>query len=212
MTWRDFAVHLWRDEQGFFQFLPMIAGAIGSIAGGAGKSSSDARQRQNELQAQRDRTAADLYGTRQGAEMQLGNLDLNRQQFSEQARGNRGRQALVGSLLQNFKPMSVSVPGIRPATITGGAADAIQGQGQNVGKLLYEAALMKMLQGDQFEGGKILNAPSPTPIKEAGFLEKLLGTAGLVGSLVGGTGAAVNAARQPRLTPPGTNVGYPTIP
>lgn len=175
---------------GFLAALPMIGSALGSIFGGAGKGASDSRMQQNQLQAQKDQTEVSKYGIGQNAQMQLGNLDLNRKQFEDDARGKRAKQALIGSLLQNYQPSQVSVPGIKNATVSGGLAASLQNPGAQASmqELLKQALAAQMAQGsdggEQFSGGAILPTPGVSSLPKAGKLESILGGVGLGGSLL----------------------------
>src|SRR5688572_1003879 len=105
---------------GFLAALPAIAGAVGSIFGKASGSKSDQRMQENLLTQQGNRNTVDLYGTQQNAQNQAGQLDLQRKGFSEDARGGRAKQAMIADLLQNLKDVSINVPGIQTANVTGG--------------------------------------------------------------------------------------------
>lgn len=160
-----------------------IGSALGSLFGGGAKASADARAREAQLNVLRDRNALDAYGTAQNAQMQQGQLDLQRKGFSEDARGNRARQALIGDLIARFAPTNISVPGIPQANVTGGLSVGPDGQ-QAMANLVKQALLAQMTP-DTFQGGNILQAPKQTPIPKAGLLEKIMGIGGLIGSGMG---------------------------
>ena len=169
----------------FLGILGAISG-LGGILGGGAKAAADGRMTEAQLRAIQDRTRTDQYGIGQQAQMQQGTLDLARKNFEEDARGGRARQAMIGDLLANFKPTSISVPGIESAQISGGLQ---LGEGGKAGASeMMRQALLKQLQGDTFEGGKILQAPGTQGIPQAGLLEKIGGIAGLGGAIAGGIG------------------------
>lgn len=188
---------LWHDEGGFLQFLPLIA-SLGSILGGAGKGASDSRAQQNMLQTQRDQAEVSKYGIGQNAQMQQGQLDLQRKQFGEDAPLNRARQAALADILMNYKPTRVSVAGIPDAQISGGTG---LGAGGRAGLAeMQKQALARLLtgaKGESFQGGNILQAPRATPLQNAGLLEKILGIGGLVGGVAGAVGNNLPGASGP---------------
>jgi hypothetical protein len=189
--WKARLLRLWMDEGGFLNLIPGIASAIGSLFGGGAKASGEARERQAALQLGQDRARTDQYGIGQQAQMALANTDLARKSFEEDSRGNRAKQALLGALLGNLQDVNISTPGIKQTTITGGLRPSALGEGgRAAGNLLNQQALMKMLQGDTFQGGQILQAPGVQATPKAGGFEKFAGTLGSIGSIVGGIGAA----------------------
>lgn len=200
---------LFRDEGGFLQFLPMIA-SLGSILGGAGKSASASRAQQNQLQAQKDQAEVSKYGIGQNAQMQQGQLDLQRQGFSEDARGNRAKQMAIADLLMGRQPTRVSVPGVPQAQISGGLQFGEAGKAGLAE--LYKQAMTKMLAGDQFQGGNILQAPRATPMQQSGLLEKILGIGGLLGGVAGAVGNNLPQRSAPNVPQIGLNAGFSGLP
>lgn len=211
--------------------LPLIDG-ISQVAGGAAKGSADSRNAQNQQMLSQDRNKLDAYQAQQQAILQaLGmqergaldraNLDLNQRQFALQAPQVRGKQALLGSLLQNLQPVSLS--GLNPKIaknmpqISGGLSAAALGpMAREFGGLLQSNALAGQQKGDTFDPiaqtdfkGGLIAPPQLSQLKQAGFLEKLLGGIGLGGSLLSpflkGLGGGQNdfMAFDRTLTPPG---------
>src|SRR5688500_4448365 len=88
---------------------------IGKVLGGGAKSAEDSRMKQFEALIAQDALRNQQFSTGQNAQMQQGQLDLQRKGFTEDARGNRMKQAMLGSILQNWSPASVNVPGIQNA-------------------------------------------------------------------------------------------------
>lgn len=190
--WKQRLLRLWHDEGGFIQFLPLIASALGSVFGGAAGGKSDQRMQENQLLAQQNNTLANLFNTQQNAQMQAGNLDLNRKSFTEQARGGRAKQAVLADILSNLKPTNVSVPGIKSAQMSGGLnANAIGDTGRaSLAELAHQAMQAQLAgrDGEAFSGGQLLQAPQLAQMKQASGLEKFLNMAGLVGSAIGAVG------------------------
>lgn len=182
----------------WLQFLPMIGSALGSIFGKSAGSKSDQRQQENMALAQQNRTLADLYGTQQAAQFAQGNQDLARKQFSEQARGGRTKQAVIGDILGRLQDVNVSVPGIKTAQVTGGLRPSAMGETSKAASAeLAKQALLKLMGGDTFEGGNLLPAPQLAGMQQPSGLEKFLNIAGLVGSGIGGIGGALQGLNEP---------------
>ena len=167
------------------------AGDIGQIAGGAAGGAANARQLQAQNILTQDQLRNQQYGTQQGAEMQAGNLDLSRKNFSEGARGNRAKQALIASILGGgFQPTQVSVPGIKNAQISGGLAASLKNPGAqaSMAELMKQALAAQMQQGseagEQFSGGSVLTPPKLSELPKAGKMENIMGGVGLGGSLL----------------------------
>jgi hypothetical protein len=167
-------------------------GGIGDIAGKAAGGAASGREREAQLLMQQDQLRNSQFGTQQGAEMQAGNLDLNRKNFEEGARGGRAKQALLASLLGGgFQPTSIDVPGIKKSTMTGGLAESLKSPGaqQAMQELMRQALAAQMQQGspqgEQFTGGAMLKPPTLNAMPKAGMLEKILGGVGVGGSILG---------------------------
>lgn len=162
-----------------------IAGGLGKILGTGAKKAEESRMSQAALNLQQDQLRNSQYNTGQQAQMQAGNLDLSRKQFSEAARGNRGREAMIGDILANWSPTQIDVPGVKKASISGGLQNLGPGA-REAAKLLNQKALLALLEGDSFSGGEILNAPALTPMPKAGKMENIGGILGTLGSIAGG--------------------------
>jgi len=171
------------------------------IAGQAAAGRAAGRAQESTTLNQRDNTANSLYGTAQNAQMQAAQLDLQRRAFAEQAAGNRAKQATVGDLLSRLQDVSINVPGIKTANISGGLRPSAMGDvGRTSNSILAKQALMKQLEGDQFQGGQILQAPQQSAMPQANALDKILSGAGLGGSFAG---AAMGARTPGQATPVG---------
>lgn len=163
-----------------------IISAGGQVAGQAAAGRAAGREREALLNNQRDQLSGSQYSTAQQALMNAGTLDLQRQQFQENSRGGRAKQALIGSLLQGLQDVNISVPGIKTAQVSGGLRpSAIGAGGRAAAGELEKQALLKMLQGDEFTGGDILSMPGLTPMPQAGRLDSILSTLGTAGSIAG---------------------------
>lgn len=169
--------------------LPAILGGIGLLGqffGGQAKAGADSRASQAEFGQRQDLLRNQQYGTAQNAQMQGGQLDLQRKQFSEEAPLNRAKQAALADILMNYSPQRVSVPGVRQANITGGTS---LGEGGRAGIMeMQKQALSRLLageQGESFTGGQMLTPPSLSQIPKASGWEKLAGVLGIGGSLAG---------------------------
>jgi hypothetical protein len=188
-----------------------VLGAIsglGGILGGGAKAAADSRMTEGELRSRQDNALTAQYGIGQDAQMDAGSLDLQRKNFTEDARGGRAKQAMLADLLMNFKPTSINVPGIQSAQISGGLQMG-EGGRMAAGEMLKQA-LMAQLQGDKFEGGGILQAPGVQGIPKAGLLEKIGGIAGLAGAVAGGIGQILPRGGSPQVPGiPGATTGVP---
>jgi hypothetical protein len=185
-------------DQFWGALIPAIASAAGSIFGGASKGKQDERLVQNNQQGDYNNQQTALYQTEQAAQNQAGQLDLQRKMFSEDARGGRAKQVALADLLSNMQDISINVPGIQTANVTGGLRPSAMGATgrQGMGELSKQA-LEALMSGDEFTGGNILKAPTLQGPKGASGLEQGLDWAGLIGSLVGGVGQSVQDAQAP---------------
>lgn len=168
-----------------------IVDSLGKTASGAAQGAASGRQLETENILRQDALRNSQYGTQQGAEMQAGNLDLSRKNFTEDARGSRAKQALIASILGGgFQPTSVNVPGIKNATITGGLAESLKAPGaqQSMAELMKQALAAQLdgADGESFTGGSVLTPPKLSTLPKAGKMENILGGVGLGGSILSG--------------------------
>lgn len=176
----------------WLKLLSTAAPLLSKTLSGGAHGAAQGRQAEAGLNVQRDQLANQQYNTAQNAQFQAGNQDLQRKSFEEEARGSRAKQAAIADMLANFKGTSISTPGVRQSTISGGLNVNTPGVQQAMAKM-REQALLAQLKGDTpggegFTGGNILTAPKQTPIPQAGGWEKFMGVAGQVaglGSLIG---------------------------
>jgi len=178
----------------------------------AAQGATQGRQTQAVLQGNQDTLRGDNYRTQQNAEMQAGQLDLDRKGFTEGARLNRAKQMAIADALMGYKPTQINVPGIQTANVSGGfgglSGDSRQGLNE-----LKKQALAAMLAGDKFSGGKVLPREGVTSLPQAGGWEKAAGILGHAGNLANIGGQAI-ANRQPTFVPPqvGLNAGLTGLP
>lgn len=168
---------------GFLAALPLIGSMLGGLAGGRSKG----KQEEANLLMQRDALQNQQYGTAQNAQFQAGQQDLQRKGFTEDARGNRARQAMIGDLLQNLQDVNISVPGVRNATVTGGLRPSALGdQGRQAAGNLAKQALMAQMTPDQFSGGALLTPPKLSALPQSNWFDKFLNIAAPAASIAGG--------------------------
>ena len=158
-----------------------IAGDVGSVLGKQQQGKAQGQVTQAQLQQAQDRAALERYQAMQQAENQAAALDLQRQGFTQQARGTNAKQALIGALLGG---------GVTPTNIAGGTGGILRSLNANPDAL----AALKLLgtQGADaqaapvsFTGGKMLQAPTLTAlpkIDQGGFLSTLATLGQLAGA------------------------------
>jgi hypothetical protein len=128
--------------------------------------------------------------------------------FSEDARAGRGKQAALADLLSNMQDISINVPGIQTANVSGGLRPSAMGAtGRSAMAEMSKQALQALMSGDQFTGGQILRGPQITPPAQAGGLEKGLDWASLISSIVGGVGKSVQEPGKYSALPQGDDLG-----
>lgn len=176
--------------------LPALLSGAGTVLGNAAGGQADAQKSAAELEQERARTLANQYGTQQGAETSAGQLNLDRQKFNETSEAARLKRAIIGNLLGNVQDTSISLPGITPATVTGGLRPSALGQGgRDASAEMVARALEQVRAGNTYSGGTVLPQPDVAPVGAQGG-SKGLNTAALIASLFGAGAAGVNAARK----------------
>lgn len=186
-------------------FLPVIGSALGRVFGGASEGRATQQANQAQFEQRRADTLADIFRTQQGAQLQQGQLDLQRKQFDSSEERDRLKRALVSQILGNAQNLDVSVPGVPKASISGGlGASSLGGDGRAIAQMIRQRAISQLGQPTNWQGGQILNAPNlPAVPKQGGG--GLLNALGLVGSVLGGLGGGGGSAAQgsiPGLTLP----------
>lgn len=186
-----------------FGLLPLIGGML---SGGA-KGQAAERGGQNNFNLSQDVLRDRQYGTQQSALLQLLGLleagQLQRARIGLDAPGQRTRQAILGSLLQNIQPFSVSPPpGVRMGNIQGGMSPALLNpQARQAGGELQRQALQALISRSDVPAmpdtsRTILAPPQLSPYRQAGKGESIMSLLGL--------GLSGLGAFQPRVgtTPP----------
>ena len=170
---------------------PNTWASVAQIAGNAAGGRQSDRLLTGQQTNQSNLADLALFTASQNAQNQAGQLDINRKQFTEDARAGRGRQALIGDLLANLQDVSINVPGVQTANITGGLRPSAMGAGgrQAAGEL-HKQALQALLSGDEFQGGQVLTPPTFQPMPQKGGVESTLDWLGLLGGLGGILGGA----------------------
>ncbi|HMJ58374.1 MAG TPA: hypothetical protein VK467_04510, partial [Gemmatimonadales bacterium] len=102
-----------------------------------------------------------------------------------------------GDILSRMQDVSINVPGIQNAQVTGGLRPSAMGDvARTSNALLAKQALMKQLEGDSFSGGNLLQAPQQSAMPQGNALDSLLQYGGMAGSMAG----AVMGAQTPGQT------------
>ena len=161
-------------------------GAIGAASQVGGKQAAGAaegRIREADLLQRQDQLRNSQYGTQQGAEMNAGQLDLQRKGFTEGARGSRAKQAFLADLLGNYQPTRVSVKGVPEANISGGPQ--IGAGGKQAMAELSRQALLAQLTPDKFEGGNVLAPPELSTLPQAGKFDTTRSALSQIGQVGG---------------------------
>lgn len=197
MSWQSTLANIARDPNTW----ATVAGAIGS-------NMSRNRDDRNNAASRADDRQNDQYRTLQQALIQLllagsnenrdnARIDLDQRRFALDAPRERGRQALLGSLLQNMQPVRFS--GLSPQLqarmpqITGGLTPAALGpQARQMGALMQQNAVSSQQRGDQFSAlprtnflAGLLPPPQMSGHQGPGRLEALLGLIGMGAGIYG---------------------------
>ncbi len=176
---------------------PDTYAAIGQIAGNASAGKSDQRMQDTANTNAFNNSDTARYQTQQAAQNQAGQLDLQRKMFSEDARPGRAKQAMLADLLSNLQDININVPGIQNANVTGGLRASTMGAtGKASAAELGKQALAKLLEGDTFTGGEVLQPNAMAPMPQQGGTEKALDWIGLLGAGAGALGK-VTQAQEP---------------
>ncbi len=173
------------------------AGLLGKIMGKGAEGSAAERTNKNDFQTRQNQLANQQYTTQQNAATSLAGLQenatMNRAQMGVTAPSARMKQALLGSLLQNYQPRSVSAPaGIRMGNVSGGLdlsaiSQAAKGGGGELERQALDALFSKSdVPGatDYQTSGRVA-PPKLDGYQGAGAFESVLSGGGLLGSLLG---------------------------
>jgi len=173
------------------------AGVLGGILGGASKGSQDARLYE-------DMANARIYDTAMQGALGRGQLDLAQQKFGLEAPGQRVSAVTRGDLLRNVQDFSMGGPGSGSgAERMGGWSNAgglrpsaIGADSKEAARLMIAQHLAKLQQPEQFAD---IQFPETPQLSKAGWLEKIMGGAGLGGSILGGIGQLGGKAPTPTM-------------
>ena len=196
---------------GFLMAIPAIASALGSIFGRGANASAENDANKTAASSRMNDQRLSQYQTQQGAQMQQGQLDLNRQQFNESSEASRMKRALIGALLGNVQDAQISVPGIKTAQISGGLRPSALGEnGRGLAELMAKLASEKAQAGNTYQGGEMLAPPNLTDLGGMrqggnGILNALAGISSAIGgvgkSLQGGGGGNTSGLSQGMIDP-----------
>lgn len=190
------------------------AGLLGKLMGKGGEGAAKERTNQNDFQQQQNQLANQQFNTQQNAATNLAGLDekatMDRANLGVSAPSARMKQALLGSLLQNYQSRNIEAPaGIRMGKVSGGLdlstiADAVKAGGGELSRQGLEALYSKSdvpMAANYSQSAKVA-APSLGGYQGAGKMESILSGGGLLGSLLGsiaelskGNGASTPGAR-----------------
>lgn len=187
--------------------IPAILGAVsaaGTVAGKAGEKRAEGRAAEAQLNAERDRIAANNYATQQQAQLQQRNQQLNERQFALNAPSTRLSQLIRGNILQSAMDPHTSVAGIPETKTTGGLRPSMfSDEAKQGGGALVQQALSGLMSGDKFDPMTLLTPPSQTPLPQAGRADSILNGLGYGGAFAGAL-APFLGRRAPVATPGAT--------
>ena len=182
-----------------FPLMAVMAGAglLGKLMGKSGEGAAAERSTKNDFAQRNNQLANQQYQTQQGAATNLSQLQenatMNRAQMGIQAPNARMKQALLGSLLQNYQNRQIEAPaGIRVGKITGGLDLGAMSQAVRDGAGGFSADALAALKNhsdvpaatDYMKSG-MLTPPSMAGYDGPGKLESVLSGGGLLGGLLG---------------------------
>ena len=182
----------------------MGAAAIGKVLGGIGKGRAEGRQAEANVNLNRDNLATSQYGIQQRSMLDAAD-GMARQNFDTARMGleapqMRAKQAAMGDMLANFNFKTPSHA--RANVVDFGSPFTPSASSRQLGGLLSSGALADQQQGnsplEQVDYmSMLMKPPGQTPLPKSSWLDKLLNTAGAVGSIGGAVGEAMNPAEQP---------------
>lgn len=194
----------------FMAALPAItagAGLLGKLFGNASKGAADQRitENQQRLQQQQIQNADALQRAQltQSDQMNRAGLDLQRKQFQQTEPSTQARQAMVGSMLARLQPLQLSGMSDRVTARMpkmNSIIDSLGPEARSAGTMLAQRGTSGLAAGPtKFDEVAPLNLPPATvmALQKSGLLEKLLGGAGLAGSIIGGLGELGNFGNKP---------------
>jgi hypothetical protein len=155
-------------------------GAAGQVLGKQQEGAAAGRNAQAQTQQGQDRNAISLFQAQENAQNSAANTDLERKKYSDQARSQNTKQAVIAHLLAGKMPQSsISMPGITTASVHGGPLEALNSNPAALAALAESArqADAGLTSPAPFVGGAPVTAPGLTPLpqesKTGGFLDAL---------------------------------------
>lgn len=188
--------------------IPLIAGAVGKVAGSAAQGSANQRQSENQQALLQQQMRNNDVIARAGLESNNANtrasmqnqdnqfragLDLSRKAFTQQEPNAQARQALTGSLLSRIQPMRAPAGRTQLPSIL----DAIGPEAREAGSLLAQRGVEGLRAGpSKFADIPDVSLPDvlhlppavQAQMQRAGLLEKIMGGLGIAGGVVGALG------------------------
>lgn len=181
-------------------------GNLGRTAGAAAQGSADTRERDAQINNQRDSNLIANTNAQIGQRTSNDAQALQRAQLGIDSASQRAKQAATGDALShvqdvniNFQPRTGALPnfsvsgGLRPSMFGNTARSA----GDTLGR---QALLALMTKSDVPEASPLVAAPTLSKPTASGGLEKTLGGVGLGASILGGLGDVLK--RRAAVTPP----------
>jgi hypothetical protein len=161
-------------------------GNMGSVLGKQQEGAGNAMATQAGLTNQFDRNAIDSYGTAQDAQFKAGQQDLDRKGYEAKHQSSAAKEALLAMLMQDYKPSSISTPGIPQSTVSGGMGDMLKSP--QILELLKSVAAKNSTAATApmtFAGGNVLAPPKQTPLPQAGKSDGILNAIARIAQLAG---------------------------
>lgn len=171
---------------------PQTYSTLGNLFTGAAQGQTGERDQRNDFTGRTNQAIAGMYGTQQNALLNLLGADIAQRQHQLSAPNQRGRTALLGSLMQNMQPVQIS--GLSPRlqgrvpTFSGGLnPSAISPQARQMGGLMQQGAIEGQQRGDNFAPLKdsLIPPPQMAGYQNAGRGESILSGVGIGASLLG---------------------------
>lgn len=182
--------------------LPILAAAagVGKILGGIGKGRAEGREAEADLNYKRDNQALDAYSLQQRSILDAAHAMASQNRTDAEmglaAPSMRGKQALLGDALANFQYKAPTHA--RANVVDFGSPYNLSDSTRQLGGLLSSGALKDQQQGNSpLEKvdfmSMLIDPPNQTALPKSGWLDKVLNTAGAVGSIGGAIGEATGA-------------------
>jgi hypothetical protein len=172
-------------------------GSAGNVMGAQQGGQNNARLAQGQLNLGHDRNLLDRYGLEQRAQMDAGQMDLQRKGFETGNRSASAKQALIGALLGG---------GMAPTNIAGGQRSggifaALQSNPEALAAMKTLGSQGSAAQSAplQFTGGQMVAPPTLSEMPKLDAADGKMGTLAkvlqVIGSLGGGGGGGDDDGR-----------------